>query len=230
MTIEFKSVTKRYGKKVAVSDLSFTAEPGQVTGLLGRNGAGKTTALRVLVGLENPDQGAALINGYGYANRASGSVGISLAANFSPTRRVFSQLSLSGYAAGASKVQIIRALEEAELSDVAHKRCFSLSLGMRQRLSLACALVADPDVLILDEPVNGLDPDGIRWIHKLLEDKAGQGKTVLVSSHYLHDLQTYVDKVVVIQSELLWQGNWPNENEKDLETLFSRVTSGTSVN
>lgn len=229
MTVEFIGLTKAFGPKTAVDNLSFRAEAGQVTGLLGRNGAGKTTALRSLVGLDSPTSGRALINGFPFEDSRSGNIGVALSARFSPTRRVLSQLQLSGFAAGASRSQVFAALEDAELTQVAHKRCLNLSLGMKQRLALACALVANPDVLILDEPVNGLDPDGIRWIHSLLQRKAAEGKTVLVSSHYLHDLQTYVDKVVIIQSQLLWQGAWPNPSEPSLEHLFSRVTAGSAI-
>ena len=229
MTIIFNQVTKKYGQNTALENLSFTAESGSVTGLLGRNGAGKTTALRILVGLERATSGTATFDGLPFEKLPMGHVGVALSPNFSPTRTVMQQVSLSGFAAGASKQQIAEIVEATELAEVSHKRCFNLSLGMKQRLLLACAVVASPKVLILDEPVNGLDPDGIAWLHRFLKSQAQQGVAVLVSSHYLNDLQTYVDKVVIIQREALWQGSWPNPAEPSLEDLFLRQTKGIGV-
>ncbi len=229
MTIAFDQLTKNFGRVAAVENLSFTAESGSVTGLLGRNGAGKTTALRVLVGLERANSGSATIEGLPFEKLPMGHVGVALSPNFSPTRTVLQQVSLSGFAAGASKGQILETIEKTELAEVTHKRCFSLSLGMKQRLLLACAVVAEPRVLILDEPVNGLDPDGIAWLHRFLKSQAESGVSVLVSSHYLNDLQTYVDKVVIIQRHALWEGSWPNEDEPSLEDLFFRQTKAINV-
>jgi ABC-2 type transport system ATP-binding protein len=229
MDVVFNKVSKRFGKNWAIENLSFTAESGKVTGLLGRNGAGKTSALRVLVGLQNPTEGTATIGGSHFDHLPVGTVGVALAPFFPPLRTVMQQLSLSALAGGATRADIERALAETELTEVAHKRCMSLSLGMKQRLLLACATVFSPKVLILDEPVNGLDPDGIAWLHKFLRSQASQGVSVLVSSHFLHDLQTYVDKVVIIQRTALWESAWPAHNGESLESLFSRVTAGIGV-
>lgn len=227
--IEFQDVSKRYGRRTVLDELSFTAAPGEITGLLGRNGAGKTTALRLLVGLEKPSHGFARINGKSFSQLDPGEVGVGLTPAFSPTRTVLQQLCVSALALGASKSAVIAALESTELENVAHKRCYSLSLGMKQRLLLACATVARPNTLILDEPVNGLDPDGISWLHGYLGSLAQSGATVLVSSHYLNDLQTYANKIVIIQSKTLWSGEWPNPDEPSLPDLFAKTTAKLEI-
>lgn len=229
MAIVFDSLSKIFGRRRALDGLTFTAESGQITGLLGRNGAGKTTALRVLVGLEKATSGSAFIDGHRYEDLPLGYVGVALSPNFPPTRTVMQQVALAAMAGSASKQDIERILMETELTEVAHKRSMSLSLGMKQRLLLACATVARPRVLILDEPVNGLDPDGITWLHAYLKEQASKGVAVLVSSHYLNDLQTYADKIVIIQRTSLWDGVWPNEQEASLEALFQRITQGLKV-
>lgn len=229
MSIVFDDVSKTYGSKPALESLSFTCEPGRITGLLGRNGAGKTTALRIAVGLERPTSGSVTIDDLPYERLTLGHVGVALSPNFAPIRTVIQQLSLSALAAGASKEAVLETLAETELTEVAHKRCMNLSLGMKQRLMLACATVASPKVLILDEPVNGLDPDGIAWLHTYLREQAQRGVAVLVSSHFLHDLQTYVDKVVIIQRRVLWSGPWPNPSEPSLEDLFRRTTRDIGI-
>ena len=229
MSIVFDDVSKSYGSKPALESLSFTCEPGMITGLLGRNGAGKTTALRIAVGLERPTSGSVTIDEVPYDRLTVGHAGVALSPNFAPLRTVIQQLSLSALAAGASKEAVLETLAETELTEVAHKRCMNLSLGMKQRLMLACATVASPKVLILDEPVNGLDPDGIAWLHAYLREQAQRGAAVLVSSHFLHDLQTYVDKVVIIQRSVLWSGPWPNPSEHSLENLFRRTTRGIGI-
>jgi ABC-2 type transport system ATP-binding protein len=227
--IEFDEVSKRYAGRDVLDKLSFTAASGEITGLLGRNGAGKTTALRILVGLENPTHGSARIQGETFAQLQPGLAGAGLSPAFSPTRTVLQQLAVSALALGASKSQVQSTLEITELENVAHKRCFTLSLGMKQRLLLACATVANPRVLILDEPVNGLDPDGISWLHGYLKGFAKSGSTVLVSSHYLNDLQTYADQIVIIQGKTLWSGPWPNESEHSLPDLFARTTANLEI-
>lgn len=229
MTIEFKEISKAYGKRAALEGLSFTAEEGQITGLLGRNGAGKTTALRILVGLERADSGSATIGGQKFEHLAIGAVGVALSPQFPPTRTVMQQVAICAMTSSASRERIEQTLVETELWDVSHKRCMRLSLGMKQRLLLACATVSKPQVLILDEPVNGLDPDGIAWLHDFLRQQAKSGVTVLVSSHYLNDLQTYADKIVIIQRSALWAGQWPNSSERSLESLFQKVTRGISI-
>lgn len=229
MSIVFDDVSKSYGSKPALESLSFTCEPGKITGLLGRNGAGKTTALRIAVGLERPTSGSVTIDEAPYDRLTLGHAGVALSPNFAPIRTVIQQLSLSALAAGGSKEAVLETLAETELTEVAHKRCMNLSLGMKQRLMLACATVASPKVLILDEPVNGLDPDGIAWLHAYLREQAQRGVAVLVSSHFLHDLQTYVDKVVIIQRSVLWSGPWPNPSEHSLEDLFRRTTRDIGI-
>lgn len=229
MTILFSDLSKSYGRNDSLIGLSFGAEAGQITGLLGRNGAGKTTALRILVGLERATSGQATIDGITFDELPLGHVGVALSPNFPPMRTVMQQVSLSALAGGASKRAVEETLIETELAEVATKRCRSLSLGMKQRLLLACATVASPRVLILDEPVNGLDPDGIMWLHRYLKRQAERGVAVLVSSHYLNDLQTYADKIVIIQRSALWAGEWPNPDEPSLETLFQRITQGIQV-
>jgi ABC-2 type transport system ATP-binding protein len=227
--IEFDEVSKRFAGRDVLDKLSFKAAAGEITGLLGRNGAGKTTALRVLVGLERASFGSATIEGLPFSLLEPGRVGVGFSPNFSPTRTVIQQLSVSALALGASRSDAEATLEATELEHVAHKRCYSLSLGMKQRLLLACATVANPRVLILDEPVNGLDPDGISWLHRYLRDFAQSGATVLVSSHYLNDLQTYADQIVIIQSKTLWSGEWPSKTEHSLPDLFSRVTADMEI-
>jgi ABC-2 type transport system ATP-binding protein len=229
LVITFEGVSKSFFRREVLKSLTFQAEHGQVTGLLGRNGAGKTTALRVLVGLEQADSGCALIDGCRFDELRPGHVGVGLTANFSPTRTVMNQLSVTARAYGVNRANVERTLALTELEQVANKTCFSLSLGMRQRLMLACATVSNPKVLILDEPVNGLDPDGISWLHDYLRETARAGAAVLVSSHYLNDLQTYADKIVIIQGESLWSGPWPNSDEPSLQDLFKRVTSGIAI-
>lgn len=229
MDIVFSNVSKKFGKNFAIENLSFTAESGKITGLLGRNGAGKTSALRVLVGLETPTSGRATIGGSRFEDLPVGTAGVALSPFFPPARTVMQQLALSALSGGATKADVERALQDTELTEVVHKRCYSLSLGMKQRLVLACATVFSPKVLILDEPVNGLDPDGIVWLHNFLRSQAQKGVSVLVSSHFLHDLQTYVDKVVIIQRTTLWESDWPGQNQQSLEQLFGRVTAGLSI-
>lgn len=227
--IEYHEVSKRYGRRNVLDKLSFKAEPGEITGLLGRNGAGKTTALRLLVGLEKPSSGFARIDGKQFSELHPGDVGVGLSPAFTPTRTVLQQLCVSALALGASKSAVKNALELTELENVAHKRCYSLSLGMKQRLLLACATVAGPKTLILDEPVNGLDPDGISWLHGYLRSLAHSGSTVLVSSHYLNDLQTYANKIVIIQRKTLWSGKWPNPDEPSLPDLFDKTTADLEI-
>ncbi|MFM6965987.1 MAG: ATP-binding cassette domain-containing protein [Rhodoluna sp.] len=227
--IEFNEVSKRFGSRHVLDKLSFSAPPGKITGLLGRNGAGKTTALRILVGLDSPSHGFASIGGQSFSKLKPGLVGVGLSPAFPPTRTVIQQISVSALALGATKSDVQATLAETQLENVANKRCFSLSLGMKQRLLLACATVAKPNVLILDEPVNGLDPDGISWLHGYLKSFANSGSTVLVSSHYLNDLQTYADQIVIIQGKTLWAGVWPNESEPSLSDLFARTTANLEI-
>lgn len=199
--IEIRGLSKRFGSVTAVSDLTFTVEPGQVTGFLGPNGAGKTTTLRILLGLVAPTLGTATFAGTAYRDLESplAKVGASLeAASFHPARTARNHLNVYALASGIEKPRVDRALQLVGLADVANRRVSGYSLGMRQRLGLAFALLGDPGVLVLDEPVNGLDPEGIRWMRSLLGQLAAEGRTVLVSSHLLSEVQQSVDRVVII--------------------------------
>ncbi|GGF36449.1 ABC transporter ATP-binding protein [Subtercola lobariae] len=201
VTIEFTNVTKRFGSVEAVSDLSFTVEPGQITGFLGPNGAGKTTTLRMLLGLVTPTSGTATFGGVAYRDLPSplGTVGAALeAASFHPGRTAADHLRIYAQAAALPRARVAVVLEQVGLEGYANRRVAGYSLGMRQRLGLAYALLGDPSVLVLDEPINGLDPEGIRWIRLFLRQLAAEGRTVLVSSHLLSEVQQSVDEVVII--------------------------------
>jgi ABC-2 type transport system ATP-binding protein len=199
--INIDHLTKRYGTIAAVDDLSFEVGPGRVTGFLGPNGAGKTTTLRMLLGLSTPDSGTATINGASYRDlpRPALTVGAALDNDcFHPGRSAIEHLRVAATAAGISRQRPAQVLGMVGLTEARHRRVGTFSLGMRQRLALANALLGDPGVLILDEPLNGLDPDGIRWMRDLLRQLAGEGRTVLVSSHLLAEAAQTVDDVVVI--------------------------------
>jgi ABC-2 type transport system ATP-binding protein len=199
--IEIIELTKTFGGTRAVDGVSFTAPSGVVTGFLGPNGAGKTTTLRILLGLARPDSGAALIDGAGYVELSSPRrvVGAVLdQAGFHPGRTGRNHLRVVARAAGLSRRRVDEVLEFVELEQAADRRVGGYSHGMRQRLALAGALLGDPRVLILDEPATGLDPAGIAWLRRLLRDWAGQGRTVLFSSHVLAEVETVADRVVII--------------------------------
>jgi len=193
-------LVKSYEGKVAVRNLSFTVEPGRVTGFLGPNGAGKTTTLRILVGLAAPTTGSATFGEVAYADlpRPQQTVGCVLDANLHPGRTGRNHLRVLAPTAGARDRRVDELLELVGLSDIARDPAGSYSFGMRQRLAIATALLGDPDYLILDEPVNGLDPEGTRWLRGFLREFAAHGRTVLFSSHLLHEVQATVDDIVVI--------------------------------
>ena len=198
--IVVSGLTKRFGRVTAVEELSFTAEPGCITGFLGPNGAGKTTTLRMLVGLVAPDAGAATIGGLRYtASLAPGRVaGVVLeAAGFHPARSGRDHLRVYCTACSYPLSRADEVLELTGLTEAGRRRVRGYSLGMRQRLALATALLGDPAVLILDEPANGLDPEGIAWLRNLLQDYAGQGQTVLFSSHTLPEVEQMAERVVI---------------------------------
>jgi ABC-2 type transport system ATP-binding protein len=201
MTVEVRGLTKRYGTITAVEDLSFTVTPGAVTGFLGPNGAGKTTTLRILLGLVRATAGTATIEGARYADLdAPGrTVGAVLEqGRFHPGRRGRDHLRVVARAIGVGEERIDELLKLVGLSAAARQRVDGYSLGMRQRLDIATALLGDPRVLVLDEPANGLDPEGVRWLRDLLRDRAHRGGTVLLSSHVLNEVQQLADRVVVI--------------------------------
>jgi ABC-2 type transport system ATP-binding protein len=199
--IEVAGLTKRYGKTLAVDRLDFVVPAGTITGFLGPNGAGKTTTLRALLGLVDPSAGAATILGRRYRDleRPSTHVGAVLeASNVHPGRSGRNHLRVLAAAASIPDSRVEEVVSLVELGGVAKKRAKSYSLGMRQRLGLAAALLGDPEVLILDEPANGLDPQGIRWLRDFLRSLAAEGRTVLVSSHVLAEVAQTVDDVVII--------------------------------
>ncbi|MCJ1708311.1 ABC transporter ATP-binding protein [Microbacterium sp. VKM Ac-2923] len=208
--LELAGLTKRFGAISAVDGLTARIEPGQVTGFLGPNGAGKTTSLRMLLGLVRPTSGTATIGGKRYADLASPlqTVGAALeASSFHPGRSAANHLKVYARAASLPTTRIDEVLGLVGLADAAGRRVGGFSLGMRQRLGLATALLGDPGVLVLDEPSNGLDPEGIRWMRSLLRHLAEEGRTVLISSHLLAEVQQTVDALLVIsRGRLVFQG------------------------
>jgi ABC-2 type transport system ATP-binding protein len=203
MELEVRELTKVFGRVTAVRDVSFTAPAGQVTGLLGPNGSGKTTTLRVALGLVRPTSGAVLIGGVRYRDlaRPRQVAGATLeATGFHPGRRARDHLRVLAAAGGVSGRRVDEVLGQVDLAGAASRRVREFSLGMRQRLALAGALLGDPQVLLLDEPANGLDPAGIAWLRGLLRGLAGQGRTVVVASHVLSEVAQTADRVVIVSA------------------------------
>jgi ABC-2 type transport system ATP-binding protein len=199
--VRAESLTKRFGDVSAVTDLSFALEAGTITGFLGPNGAGKTTTLRMILGLVAPSRGRALVFDHPYAElpRAALRIGAVLeATDFHPGRSARDHMRMLGQAAGIPDSRADEVLRLVELDDAAHRRVKGYSLGMRQRLGLAVALLGDPELLILDEPANGLDPEGVRWLRDFLRRLASEGRTVLISSHVLAEVAQTVDRVLII--------------------------------
>jgi ABC-2 type transport system ATP-binding protein len=199
--IEAKNLTKRYGDKTVVDDLSFTVEPGRVTGFLGPNGAGKSTTMRLLLGLDRPDAGEATVNGVPYRelDRPLSVVGALLEARAVHTgRSAFHHLLCLAQTQGIGRRRVEEVIEQVGLASVAHKRAGGFSLGMGQRLGIAAALLGDPAALVLDEPVNGLDPEGIVWIRNLMKSLAAEGRAVFVSSHLMNEMAVTADHLIVI--------------------------------
>jgi ABC-2 type transport system ATP-binding protein len=203
--VSVRGLTKQFGAVTAVHDLSFDVGPG-VTGFLGPNGAGKTTTLRMLLGLVRPTSGTATVDGRRYAELAHPRrvVGSLLeASGFHPGRTARNHLLIQAQLAGLPASRVDAVLDEVGLSADAGRRVGGYSLGMRQRLALASALLGEPAVLILDEPTNGLDPAGMAWLRSLLRDLAGQGRTIVVSSHVLAEVAQTVDRVVIVNGGVL---------------------------
>ncbi len=199
--IEVHNLSKRFGAVLAVDKLSFTVDGGTVLGFLGPNGAGKTTTMRMLLGLVRPNSGSATINGQRYGSLVDPlrHVGAVLeAAGFHPGRTARDHLRVQAVAGGLDPTRVNSVLERVGLADAAHRRVGGFSLGMRQRLGIATALLGDPGVLILDEPANGLDPEGVRWLRELLRGLAGEGRAVLISSHILAEIAQTVDSVCIV--------------------------------
>ena len=213
-------LTKRFGDLTAVSELTFALEPGCVTGFLGPNGAGKTTTLRMLLGLAEPTAGQALVFGRRFAEleRPATRVGAVLeASDLHPGRSGRDHLRVLAAAAGLARDRVEEVLALVELTGAADRRVAGYSLGMRQRLGLAAALLGDPELLVLDEPANGLDPEGVRWLRDFLRGFAADGGTVLISSHHLAEVAQTVDRVVII-----------DDGRLVAEAPLSELTTGSS--
>jgi ABC-2 type transport system ATP-binding protein len=237
--IEVRNLTKTFGSLRAVDDLSFAVEPGRITAFLGPNGAGKTTTLRMLLGLVRPTSGSATIGGQHYRELRAPQrvVGSALeATNFHPGRSGRNHLMVLADTAGVDSKRVDEVLEMVGIPAAARKRAGGYSMGMRQRLGLAAALLGDPQVLLLDEPANGLDPEGIRWLRLLLRHLSSEGKTILISSHMLSEVEQTVDDVVIIANgKFIRQGaisDLPTEHASTVRTsdpqllLKALTTSG----
>ncbi len=199
--IEARGLTKRYGAKIAVEDLSFTVRPGIVTGFLGPNGAGKSTTMRMIAGLDEPTSGSVTVNGRSYRESAApmGELGLLLEARAVHTSRsAFNHLLALAQTNGVPRSRVDELIEAVGLTEVARKRVGGFSLGMGQRLGVASALLGNPDAIVLDEPVNGLDPEGIQWIRNMLKGLAAEGRTVFVSSHLMSEMALTAERLIVI--------------------------------
>jgi ABC-2 type transport system ATP-binding protein len=199
--IELDGLTKRYGERAAVDDLTVRVEPGRVTGFLGPNGSGKTTTMRCVLGLTRPTAGMATVLGVPYRalDRPMRRVGALVDPRARhPGRTAYQHLRVLAQSNAIPRRRVDEVVELVGLGSVAHERVRGFSLGMGQRLGIAAALLGDPEVLLLDEPVNGLDPEGIRWVRELLRELAGEGRTVLVSSHLMSEMEDTADHLVVL--------------------------------
>lgn len=199
--IEAQQLTKRYGEKTAVDGLDFTVKPGSVTGFLGPNGAGKSTTMRMIVGLDAPTSGTVAVNGQRYARHAAPlqEVGALLEAkSIHPGRSAYNHLRALALTHGIPRRRVDEVVELAGLGSVAKKRAGAFSLGMGQRLGIAAALLGDPQTVMLDEPVNGLDPEGVLWIRNLLTSLAADGRTVFVSSHLMSEVSLVADHLIIV--------------------------------
>jgi ABC-2 type transport system ATP-binding protein len=225
--IEVDSLTKRYGSTVAVQDLSFKVSAGRVTGFLGPNGAGKSTTMRVILGLVHPTSGTTSVLGSPYRELAQPEKRVgALLETFDahPGRSGRNHLRVLALAGGIPRSRVDEVLALVELSQAGRRRVKGYSLGMRQRLGLAAALLGDPEVLVLDEPANGLDPQGIRWLRDFLRSLAAEGRTILVSSHVLAEVAQTVDDVVIIHRGRLVQ----QAAMVDVEAMAARATTARS--
>jgi ABC-2 type transport system ATP-binding protein len=232
--IEVRGLSKRYGPTVAVDGLTFEVQPGTVTGFLGPNGSGKSTTMRMIIGLDEPDAGQAWIGGRGYHQlgwplRRVGS--LLEAKSFHPGRSGRAHLAALAASNGLPARRVDEVLAIVGLTEAAGRRAGKYSLGMAQRLGIATALLGDPEVLMLDEPVNGLDPEGIRWLRSLLRSLAADGRTVLVSSHLISEMAlTATDLIVIGQGRLLAQTTVAELSARStsLEEAFLDLTAGAT--
>jgi ABC-2 type transport system ATP-binding protein len=228
--IEARGLVKRYGSTTAVDNLSFDVRPGQVTGFLGPNGAGKSTTMRMIIGLDRPDAGTARVNGTSYHElrwplREVGALLDSKA--FHPGRSARAHLTALAVSNGIPRRRVNDVLEITGMGPASERRAGTFSLGMAQRLGIAAALLGDPAVLLLDEPVNGLDPEGIRWIRGLLRNLASHGRTVLISSHLISEIAQTADQLIVIgRGRLLAQTTVAELSARNtsLEEAFFQLT------
>jgi ABC-2 type transport system ATP-binding protein len=233
--VEVRSLTKRFGSLTAVDDLTFSLEHGTVTGFLGPNGAGKTTTLRLLLGLAEPSAGEALVLGRRYRelDQPALQVGAVLESNdFHPGRSGRNHLRTLALAAEIPEVRVEEVLEVVELASAADRRVRTYSLGMRQRLGLGAALLGDPELLVLDEPANGLDPAGVHWLRAFLRGFAERGGTVLISSHVLAEITQTVDHVVIIDQGRLAASLRIEElagRGQNLEETYLELTAGAAA-
>jgi ABC-2 type transport system ATP-binding protein len=233
--IEIANLTKRFADVTAVDRVSFTVSQGSVVGFLGPNSAGKTTTLRMLLGLVTPTDGTATINGRAYRDLPSPLhvVGAALESSSAyPGRTARSHLRIAALAGDAPRRRVDEVLELVDLAGAADRRVGRFSLGMRQRLGLATALLCDPEILILDEPANGLDPEGVRWLRQLLRRLAADGRTVLVSSHILAEVAQTADSVVILdRGQLIAQSTLAEltAGGGDLEDIFLNLTANAEV-
>ena len=231
--IEVRGLTKRYGTTLAVDELSFDVQPGVVTGFLGPNGSGKSTTMRMILGQDVPDAGRATIGGRPYASlrwplREVGAVLDAKA--FHPGRSARAHLTALAASNAIPRRRVGEVLEQVGLASVASRRAGTFSLGMAQRLGIAAALLGDPGVLLLDEPVNGLDPEGVRWIRNLLKSLAASGRTVLISSHLISEMALTADRLIVIGRGRLLADTTVTEltaRGHSLEDAFFALTEGS---
>ena len=232
--VSCRSLTKRYSDLLAVDEITFSLAPGTVTGFLGPNGAGKTTTLRMLLGLAEPSGGEALVLGHRYREleqpiRRVGAVLEST--DYHPSRSGRDHVRMLALAAELPLIRVEEVLELVQLTTAAGRRVRTYSLGRRQRLGVAAALLGDPELLILDEPANGLDPAGVRWLRTFLQSLAAEGRTVLVSSHLLAEVAQTVDQVVIIDRGCLLAQGALDEltgNERTLEDVYLELTEGAA--
>jgi ABC-2 type transport system ATP-binding protein len=226
LEIAFENVTKRFGGTVALEDVSFRALPGRITAFVGRNGAGKTTALRVLLGLARADTGRATLDGKGIAQAPPNTIGVMLMPAAHRSCSVRNHLGIRAMRIGLPAESVQEVLDYVDMSGFARRKMGKLSLGERQRVALAGAFMGTPKVLVLDEPANGLDPDGVIWLRDHLRWLAGQGATVLISSHILAELDQMADSVVVLDRTVRWQGDieqMRREGFESIEGLYTQV-------
>jgi ABC-2 type transport system ATP-binding protein len=232
--ISAHGLTKHYGRTAAVRDLTFTVRPGVVTGFLGPNGAGKSTTMRMLIGLDRPDAGQATVDGRPYREqrRPLREVGAMLEAkSFHPGRSARAHLGALAVSNGIPGRRVGEVLALVGLEAAARRRAGKFSLGMAQRLGIAAALLGDPGTVILDEPVNGLDPEGVRWIRHLLKSLAAEGRTVFISSHLISEVAQTADELIVIgQGRLLAQATVAELSARasSLEDAFFQLTASAS--